>query len=255
MSFIDVNQLIDAVTEAKSIAKTKGLETQIQDLDPDEWGFVADALNFEFGIILRERELAPVITNHLPAIALGAMIAKKQMKGAEIQGTMPSANQIGVTRTKPSYLGIGRSWDDAPDFPTGTEANWVHSGTTYLGGVAGNPIRVGANAVHALLAVRNRHPSPKVDYLKAYQHGNPLPVIDLSFATQNSDFHIRELPEPFILKEGTQFRTTTYTSPVYGATVPDKLEYVGVSFVREPVLKALNPDLHRQATYDVVFTA
>jgi hypothetical protein len=198
---------------------------------------------FERSLVLAypEREIRDAYLRHQGEILLGAMVAKEQMD-AEVDGEQPSAGKIGgPIPIRACFVGVGDDWEDLGSFTTGSPQNWIHSGTTLLGGTSGNPIRVGDNAVIVVIGIRSRHPSPKVESVKFEIDGKEKPVLVTAFAqkaTANpSGLMFKEFDYGQVWKKDTEVLGKIFATAAYGSTVTDYLELIGAAFIMEPQLR------------------
>ena len=200
-----------------------------------------------------EREIREIILRHKAEIVLGAMVAKKQL-GREFDGEEPRAGTFGVTITRAAFFGIGDDWEDAAPFSTGSPQNWIHSGTTLLGGTAGNPIKIGENAVHVVIAIGSLHPSPKIESIKFSINGAEKPVITLGWLIKTADITIRELEKSMILKKNDTALAKVFISAKYGSSVDDYPFLLGVSYLPEDILRLHDAAEIAKSTTKVVLT-
>jgi len=161
---VDISRLRTLQAEAKTLADDLGLV--VKELSDKELKKFGKSFERQFVLAFAEREIVDIYMRHQGEILLGAMVAKQQMD-AEIDGEMPLSGKIGMLPIRAAYLGIGDDWEDADlvdgPFATGSPQNWIHSGTTLMGGTSGNPIKIGENAVHVVIAFGSLHPSPKIE--------------------------------------------------------------------------------------------
>lgn len=197
--------------------------------------------SFERQLVLafKEREIVDVFLRHKAEILLGAMIAKKQMS-TTFDGELPDSGKFGMVVTRAAFFGIGDDWEDAAPFSTGAPTNWIHSGTTLLGGTAGNPIRVEKNAVHVIVGVGSLHPSPKIESLKFKIDGKEKPVMVTGWPLKESGLAIKEFNNAFVFGEGKTILAQVFISGAYGASVDDYPYLLGVSFIKEEALRLLD---------------
>lgn len=231
------SDLEKALSDAIKTAEDLGWD--YEKLSDSELEILTNTLNKQFILYYPQREFQSLYANHLNDILLGAIVAKAQMH-AEIQGEMPGSNQIGVTVPRAAYFGIGDDWEDASPFTTGSEQNWIHSGTTLLGGTAGNPIKVGENAVHVILGIATRHPSPKIESFKPYINGNPQPILSVGYQWRVAGVPIKDLERAWVLRKDSQLKVTLFISAAFGASAEDYPYLVGVSYIKEPQLKLID---------------
>lgn len=195
------------------------------------------------------REMRELYLRHQNEILMGAMIARAQMD-AGFDGQFPGSNRIGMHDIRAAYMGIGDDWEDCGTFTTGSAQNWIHSGTSILGGTDGNPIRIGKNAVHVVIAIGSLTPSPKLEAAYMEIDGNPYPVITL-FPWKYVPFDVmpvKELDYGVILNENKEFLVKVIATTQHGATVSDVPCLIGASFIKEPQMRKLD-------TYDLIGTA
>jgi len=227
--------------EAEATAKALGLEYErLTGWDaPNEEKFIGSELDkfrrsFErqFVLAIKEREIVDIFLRHRVEILMGAMVATRQLK-KRFDGERPEAGKFGMIPIRAGYLGIGDDWDDVSAFTGGSLQNWIHSGTTLMGGTAGNAVKIGENAVHIVVGIGDYHPSPKIESIQLTLDGKPKPGIYCKFAHANSDFAIKELDVAFIFKFGT-----TVLGKVFQKQTGDSWPYLlGVSFVPENILR------------------
>ncbi len=202
------------------------------------------AFNRSLTLIYPEREISMALKRHKGEILAGAAIAKAQMD-ANIDGETPNSGLVGgPLPIRAGYLGIGDDWEDLDSFSTGEAQNWIHSGTTLLGGSGGSAVRVGGNAVHVIIGIRSRHPSPKTESVKNEINGKEKPTLTTAFAQKASGDHVafKELDDAIILKENDTLLSKIFASATYGSTVEDYLELVGASFIPEAQVRVQDPE-------------
>jgi hypothetical protein len=236
---VDIGKIQSLQSEAQSIAKDLGLLVEpLSEKEILRWG-----RSFERQLILEypQREISDLFQRRQAELLLGAMVAKKQMD-AEIDGEMPGSGKIGGPLViRAAFLGIGDDWEDASPFTTGTPQNWIHSGTTLLGGSAGHPIRIGENVVFSIVAIGSLHPSPKLESVKFTIDGKEKPIIITSFAQKKSDLKIKELDSAIILKENTTILGQVFFSAAFGSSVIDYPYLIGAAYIKEPQLRVHDP--------------
>jgi len=221
-------------------------------LTPDELRLFDLSFERQFLVSNPHREVAEVLARHKSGILAGAMVAKAQMDAA-FDGMFPRSNNIGMTDIRAAFLGVGDDWDDIYRITNGTNywtpgsaQNWIHSGTTYLGGTAGHPVRIYDNLVVVIVAIASEHPSPKLEAVYCEIDGKPKPVITCRFSKYKNTyeaFPIKELDDDLLLYKGKEFLAQTFFSD-QGGTLTQVVDYpypVGAAFVREPALRVLDP--------------
>jgi hypothetical protein len=244
---VDVNAIRTLQADAKSLATDLGLVVkELTERELIRWG-----RSFERQLVLGypQREVVDIFNRHMAELLLGAMVAKEQMS-AEVDGEMPASGKVGGPLViRAGHLGIGDDWEDGgTSITTGSPQNWIHSGTTLLGGTSGNAIRVGENAVFVIVAFGSLHPSPKIESLKFTIDGKEKPVIQTGFATKRSDFKVKEFDNALIWKETTTVLGRIFVSADYGTTVKDIPYLIGAAYLKEPQTRVHDP-------YDLVGTS
>ena len=199
--------------EALEYAKDYGLTVEeLTDVELSAFGMAFDR---QFVLQFPQREIVNMYRRHQKEILLGAMVAKAQMD-ANIEGEMPSSGRVGgPIPIRACFVGVGDDWEDAAPFSTGAPDNWIHSGTTLLGGTAGNPIRIGDNAVFVVIGVGSLHPSPKIESIQFTIDGKTKPVIITGWSQKTSGLRVNEFDKAMIWKKGTTVLANCllYTSP------------------------------------------
>jgi len=210
------------------------------------------AFERQFVLPYQMRQVRDIHMRHQGEALLGAMIAKEQMD-AEIDSELPASNKVGgPIPIRACWLGIGDDWEDIlgiygatqGTWTTGTPQNWIHSGTTLMGGTDGNDIRIGENAVHIIYGIGNLHASPKLESVQFRVDDKNKPILLTMWAQKQPDaLRVKEFDNAIILKKDTYFRARTFYSAAFGAAVSNVLDYpylFGVSYVKEPQLRLHN---------------
>lgn len=191
------------------------------------------------------REVRDIYARRKADILAGALVAREQMGGG-FGGEFPEGGQFGMVLPRAAFFGIGDDWEDASPFTTGSPQNWIHSGTSLLGGSAGNPIRIEENAVHVIVAVGSLHPSPKIESIPIKLGGNDYPPLITSTvwkqAAQAGGLAVKELERPIILKERDTFLAKVFISSTFGSSAADYPFLIGASFIAEEALRAYDAD-------------
>lgn len=237
----------------------------------DSLGYVyrdlSDGELFKFGLsyersltldLVPRNYMADIFDNHIGELLAGAMIAAQQMS-AEIDGEVPASGKIaGPIPIRASYLGIGKDWEDTSPYTTGSAQNWIHSGTTFLGGTAGNAIRIGTNAVHVIIAIASYHPSPKIETFQNTLDGKLKGTIYTKWAqqilNQTESTRIKELDSAIILKKNSTLKSQLFISAAMGASVADTPYLLGVSYLAEAQARILDPATLAGTTNDTILT-
>ena len=248
-----IEEINKAWEQAKMEIKEAGLVER--GLEDHERKIIARALNTHLSTVFLERKdvVYDIYSRHLSEILVGAAIAKEQMD-AEIGGMFPKSGAIGgPVPVRAVYLGVGKDWEDIGPITTGTAFNWIHSGTTLMGGTAGRPVRIGRNAVHVIFGIGDYHPSPKLENVKFEINGHEKPVVTLH-GLKLSDIRLVEFEKSLILKRGTTILATLYASDIHGSTVNDVPYLFGVSFILEDKLRIQDPTAIPGTVHEVVVT-
>jgi len=222
-------------------------------LGSGELKIFARAFERQFVLAYKEREIRDLFIRHMVEILAGAMVAKEQM-GADIDGEMPRSNQIGMCTTRAIFLGIGDDWEDAGSWTTGSAQNWIHSGTTRMGGTDGNAIKIGENQVTVLIAYGSLHLSPKIETVYYELDGKPKSVIVTSLQSKLSGLRFKDLDQSIFLYEDKEFLAQVFISSTFGTTVADYPFFYGVSYIKEPQLRIQLPSTLPGTTHKVVLT-
>jgi len=231
----------------------KKLPYSFKPLEPHELKTLADWFNRAAYYAFPEKEVREVWLRHRAEIILGCMIAKDQFN-VDFGGEEPEAGQFGITFTAAPYLGVGEDWDDMSTWTTGSEQNWIHSGTTYLGGTAGNPIKVGENALHVIIGYMSLHPSPKIWKIKFKINGSEQPAIDVSHVVRVGDIHLREFAKAKIWPKNTTILGTLFISPAFGSSVEDIPALIGVTFLPAEQLRLIDPADIKKSDHKIILT-
>ena len=244
----------------EAAAYLDALGVNYKKLTSDELDLFAVSFTRQFVLAFPQREIRDLYLRHEREILMGAMIAKAQMDTA-FDGMFPGSSKIGMTEIRAAYLGVGDDWEDiyratggTGYWTTGSPQNWIHAGTTYLGGTAGNPIRIYDNQVTVIIAFGSKHPAPKLESIYVEIDGKPKPVIPCHFATRLVPYGaipIKELDDAILLYKGKQFLAKVFFSDHFGGSVSSVVDYpypLGASFINEPALRVQDP-------YDLIGTA
>lgn len=238
--------------KAKALADELGYV--VRELTDDELFKFGLAFERQFVLQFPEREIVDIYQRHKLEILLGAMIAREQMD-AQINGEFPGAGKVGgPLAIRAAWLGIGDDWEDAAPFATGSPQNWIHSGTALLGGTAGNPIRIGPNAVHVIIGIASLHPSPKIESVQFELDGKKKPVVVTGWPLKVSGLAAKELESAIILKKDTTVLGKVFITSAFGASADDYPYLIGASFIKENVLRVHDPANIPGSPNGVVFT-
>lgn len=239
--------------DARSLADDMGVVTR--DLTNKELDRFGRSFTRQFIRELPNREMVDIHLRHQKEALLGAMVAKKQME-SEIDDEIPASNKVGgPVSIRACYLGVGDDWEDIRGiyaavqnaWTTGAIQNWIHSGTTLMGGTAGNAIRIGENAVHVIYGASSIHASPKLEGMQFTIDGKQKPMIYCAWSQKQAVGHtqrIKEFDNSFILKKDTTFLAKVFYSANFGGPsqyVTDYPVLYGVSYIKEPAMRVLDP--------------
>jgi len=243
---VNLTELRSLMADARTLADDLGVVTR--DLTDKELTRFGRSFERQFIRNLPERAVVDIHIRHKAEALLGAMIAKEQMN-SEIDDEQPASNKIG------GPLAIrANAWT------TGSAQNWIHSGTTLMGGTAGNAIRIGENAVHVIYGIGDTHPSPKLESVRFTIDGKQKPILNCFFAQKINPGAVRavkELDNAYIFKRDTTVLAEVFISHAYGAPSTYQTTYprlFGVSFIKEPALRLLDPANLPGVRYEVVHT-
>lgn len=248
---VDLGRLRALQSDMASLADDLGLVTR--NLEDDELTRFGRSFERQFVIPFAEREITDIYIRHQGECLLGGMVAKEQMD-ADIQGEQPGSNMVaGPVPIRACFLGIGDDWEDilgiyaaAQGYWTpGSAQNWIHSGTTLMGGTSGNAVKIGENAVHVVIAVQDYHPSPKLESVQFTLDGKQKPILECFYPHKRSEaLRIKELDNAYIFKKDTTVLAKVFISDAYGEAITQALCYpqlLGVSYIKEPVQRTLDP--------------
>lgn len=211
---------------------------------------------------------------HMKEALLGGMIAKVQME-TEIDSEIPASNKVGgPIPIRAPFLGVGDDWEDILSiyggvqgaWTTGILQHWIHSGTTLMGGTNGNAVRIGENAVHVIYAVDSIHTSPKLNAVQFTIDGKQKPMLNLAWAQKSAPAmsqQVKEFDNAIVLKKDTTFLADVFISGAFGAAVAQVVDFptlYGVSYIKEPALRVLDPvtgpgRILPGQTYDIIWTS
>lgn len=248
-----VDRLKQLQTDARTLASDLGVTTR--DLTDKELVRFSRAFERQFVTTYPERQVSDIYVRHKAEALLGAMIAKEQMD-AEVDSEQPASNKIGgPLPIDGSWLGIGDDWEDLNSiyngaqnsWTTGACQNWIHSGTTLMGGTAGNAIRIGDNAVHVIFGVDDAHAAPRVKVVQMTIDGKQKPVLYLAYAQRvrpGAARPVKELDNAYVLKRDTTILGQVFISRAFGAASGFQTSFprlIGVSYIKEPALRLQDP--------------
>jgi len=248
---MDVGFLQEQQAKALEMARQRGYT--VRELSEAELKAFGRAFERQFILQFEEREIVEMYKRHIGEILLGAMIAKEQMD-ATIGGEQPESNQIGGPLVmRACWIGIGDDWEDAAPITTGSPQNWIHSGTTLMGGTAGNAVKIGKNAVHVVIGVGSLHPSPKIESIFFEIDGKDKPIL-VTMPMKRSGLRVKEFDTAFILKQGTTILAKVFISAAFGSSVDDYPYLIAASFINAAQLRVHDPANVPGTVNDIILT-
>lgn len=267
---VDIAAIRTMQNDARTLADDLGVVTI--DLTDKELTRFGRSFARQFIVQSPLKEITEIYLRHQKEALLGGMIAK-QIMNAEVDDEIPASNKIGgPLPINAQWLGIGDDWEDTfsiyngvqNQWTTGAPQNWIHSGTTLMGGTAGNAVRIGTNAVHVIWGIGDINPAPKIASVQFTVDGKQKPVIYPNWALKQSPSLtqlVKEFDNAFILKKDTTFLARVLFSANFGgpsAFVTDYPVLWGVSYIKEPVMRLQDPvtgagRLLPGITYDTIF--
>jgi len=207
--------------------------------------------------ILEEGEFrshADLYYRHLGDFLFGAMIAKAQLK-AKFDGSSPRPGMFGITPLRANYFGLGDDWDVFYTWTAGSPQDWIHSGTTELGGTSGNPIKILEDVVHVIIGIEDWAPLqssyPVLESVKFTIDGKEKPIIIVRDAFMGRANPRIELDEAYFLR-----KNTTFLAQVFSASTPVKEtpKLIGLTYIKEEHMRTHDPASLDGANKGVVTT-
>lgn len=192
-----------------------------------------------------------IYQNHKSELLLGMMLAKSQFN-KEFDGESPQGGKFGMVPIRAAALGIGDDWDSHPSVTGGAAANWLHSGTTLMGGTAGNDVRIGENSVIVIASFASQHPSPKVEAFIPRIDGKDKGAIFPAFTKLQgaNRLQLKDLDNAFLLKKDNTIRVQVFQSGT-GVDIPQAM---GAWFTPEDKLRVYDPVNLPGTVNDVILT-
>jgi len=234
---ITVAEVRAVVPLANEIARKE--ELVVKPLTDEEIKAFARSFNRQFLLPYAQRQIADIYLRHLGEILLGAMMAKEQFDQS-LGGERPPAGKFGMVPIRPAFFSYD-DWDEIGSITGGSPQNWIHSGTTLLGGTAGHAIAIEENAAHIIIAVGSLHPSPKIESFQYTIDGKTKPVsvswYHFGVGTKDSALKIKEFDQAFPLK-----KDTTILAKVFQRTTGNDIPFLmGASYIKEAQLRLHDP--------------
>lgn len=165
-------------------------------------------------------------------LMVAAEIAKAQFE-QPFGGLNPERGQFAVSRTRSGYFGYD-SWEgNLTGMTAGSVVDWIDdfnpdnlSGSD-PGDSFGSPLKVGENAVHAILGFGTYNGSPKISTVTDRVNEEPRTTVSTKWEWINTDLSIKWLDRVRILPEDSLYEAKVYPD-VDGDDDPF---IVGVSYV------------------------
>ena len=231
----------------RELAKNLGL--QVEDFTVEETKEFLLSFNRMFRLHVMPRVITEIFNSRMTEIRLAAKVAKAQFN-ASFGGETPDSGQYGMVITRAGYFGIGDDWGDARPLDAGSITYIIDSGTTRMGGTSGNPVRIGGNAVHLILAQGTFSQNPITEATRFIIDTKIKSAIPVWFHYLVSDLKIKELDKVRLFKKGTTVAWQAFSRQ--GG--PDANYLLGVSFLPEAQLRELDIAALSGSTPDVVLT-
>lgn len=267
---MNLGELQKVQIDARTLASDLGVTTR--DLTDKELIRFGRSYERQFITVYPDRQVVDLYMRHKAEAILGAMIAKDQMN-AEIDDEQPASNKIGGPNPiEAMHLGIGDDWEDLNSiyagaqnaWTTGAPQAWIHSATTLMGGLIPNAIRIGQNAVHVVFGIETTHDSPRIEAVQFIIDGKQKPKMTTFWQPRTlpgAPHAVKELDNAFIFKKDTTVLALLFISGAFGAPSALQTDFprlVGVSYIKEPTLRLLDPvtgvgRVLPGATHDVVY--
>lgn len=247
-----VSTLYNAEPAAAAAADALGATTK--EVPPERLILFARSFERAYMIPFAQRpELAHLHVKHVIDALMGAMIATYQFN-KNFGGETPGSGEFGMQPPRAAWIGIGNDWDTQPVLVGGAFTNWVHSGTSFMAGTAGNDVMCGPNAVHVYIGMGDQAPAPKVESLEMRLDGSILPGFvtgyQMKFATAGP-LQVKEFDNILLLKNTTTFRTRLWSNDS-GTTIP---YFLGFDFLPEDKMRNfINPANLVGTTQNVILT-
>ena len=263
---VSLGSLQGLQADARVLADDLGIVTR--DLTDKELTRFGRSFERQFIRGYATRQVVDIHIRHQAEALLGAMLAKEQMD-AEIDSEQPASNKIGgPLAIEAQWFGVGDDWEDLTSiycttqaaWTTGSEQYWIHSGTSLMTGTWADrtkPIRIGMNAVHVVYGMQSLHASPKIEAAQFIIDDKEKPKL-LTFWAQKSlpgaARPVKEFDNCYIFNKDKTVHAKVFISDAYGALSALQTDFpalIGVSYIKEPALRLLDPD---KANHTIVGT-
>jgi len=226
------------------------LGVEISDFETsDEYTKFTNSFERQFVLYYKERRFATLYERNIAAIRVAAKAAKAQFK-AHFGGEHPDSHEFGMVVPRAAYFGIGHDWDEQRPLAGDTTTYLIDSGTTFLAGTSGNPVKIGGNALHVIFGVGTMATSPLTEALRFTINEKPQTPIITWYHYLISDLKFREIGKVYIFK-----KDTTILLEGYSSTSGQDVNYlIGASFLPWNVLKEIDVVKLSGTTPDVILT-
>lgn len=178
------------------------------------------------------------IQEYSDELRVAAQIARAQFD-QPFGGLNPREGQFAASRIHSGYFGWD-SWENLGALTAGTTTAWIDDGTPdNLGGSTGinEPLKVGEEAVHAVLGFGSYHDSPKVSAIEYEVNRQPRSAVRVKYEWTKTDVQIKWLDRPLILPENALL-----AAQVYADTAGDDFPYLfGVSYIKSRASQEPDP--------------
>jgi hypothetical protein len=238
-------------TNLEDRRRADALGLQIDDFTPDELKEFMLSFARMFRLHTLPRVITEIFNGRIAEIRLAAKVAKAQFN-ASFGGEQPDSGQYGMVITRAGYFGIGNDWDDARPLVRGV-TYIIDSGTTRMGGTSGNPVRIGGNAVHLILAQGTLSTNPRTEATRFIIDTKIKAAIPTWFhynVPGDGQIKVKELDKVRLLRKGNTLAWQAFSS----TSGPDANYLLGVSFLPEAQLRELDINALSGTTPDVVLT-
>lgn len=179
--------------------------------------FLSFTRSIRYGFQSYDNAVTNIHTRHITDYALALLVAKQQMVG-DYQGTEGTEGIVGEFDPRGFYFGMGNGWrtkdgttaNYSTSNVTTTSNNWIHSGSSLLGGTSGNPIQIGKSAVHCIVGYAF-YSDDLVRTTELHEQVNrrPLALVSIHGTIEQHNLNypckVVETDRPRFLRENTTF--------------------------------------------------
>lgn len=165
-------------------------------------------------------------------LLVAAEIAKNQFS-QPFGGANPERGNFAVSRIRSGYFGYD-SWEgNLTGMTAGAVDDWIDDfnadnlGGSDPGDSFGSPLKIGENAVHAIVGFGTYHPSPKISTITDRINEEPRATVDVKWEWTMTDTAIKWLDRVRILPEDALYEAKVFPDQA-GADSP---YLVGLSYI------------------------